>query len=131
MQEQQEPQQPKKRGPRLGHEEQFTKVGVVVGRNRVPVPRDEVLKLARLGCTLREISAFFGVTDDAISRNFRDELEAGKADQKIRLRQAMMHNACENMAQAVQIFLAKNVLNMSDSGITNQDTPILPWNDDE
>lgn len=131
MSEQQEPQQPRKRGPKVGHEEQFTKTGVVVGRNRVPVPRDEVLKLARLGCTLREISAFFGVTDDAISRNFRDELEAGKADQKIRLRQAMMKNACENMNPAVQIFLAKNILGMTNDGVNTEDNPILPWTDDE
>lgn len=121
----------RKRGPTQGHEQEFTKVGVVVGRSKTPVPRDEVLKLARLGCTLREISAFFGVTDDAISRNFRDELEAGKADQKIRLRQAMMKNAVEHMNPALQIFLAKNILGMSDSGINTEDRPILPWTDDE
>jgi hypothetical protein len=126
-----QPAQPKKRGPRTGHEQEFVKVGVVVGRGRVPVPREEVLKLARLGCTLREIAGFFGVTDDAISRNFRDELEVGRADQRIRLRQAMMHNACENMNPALQIFLAKNILHMSDNGITNEDRPILPWSDDE
>lgn len=123
-------QQPKTPGVKRA-EQEFTKTGLVVGRNKTPVPRAEVLKLARLGCTLREISGFFGVTDDAISRNFRDELDSGKADQRIRLRQAMMHNACENMNPALQIFLAKNLLSMSDTGITNEDRPILPWTDDQ
>jgi hypothetical protein len=128
MSEQEQPR--KKRGPTQGHEQEYTKVGVVVGRNKTPVPRDEVFKLAALGCSIPEIANFFGVTEDAIMRNFRVELDAGRADQKMRLRQAMMDNACKNMNPAVQIFLAKNYLKMSDAGMIDDERRVLPWTDE-
>lgn len=127
MSEQQTRRRP---GPRTGHEQEFTKVGVVVGRNKIPVPREEVFKLAELGCSIAEVADFFGVTEDAIARNFRVELDAGRAHQKKRLRQALMDNACKNMNPAVQIFLAKNYLKMSDQGFVDEDRPILPWTDE-
>jgi hypothetical protein len=43
----------------------------------------------------------------------------------------MLNNACKNMNAAVQIFLAKNMLGMSDVPINTEDKKPLPWSDDE
>jgi hypothetical protein len=43
----------------------------------------------------------------------------------------MFKNACDNMNAAVQIFLAKNVLGMSDSVIDSSANTPLPWNENE
>ena len=39
----------------------------------------------------------------------------------------MLKNACVNMSAAVQIFLAKNLLGMSDSPIDSEANSPLPW----
>ena len=43
----------------------------------------------------------------------------------------MFRNACDNHNAAVQIFLAKNLLGMSDNGlIDSDDNAPLPWVED-
>ena len=49
--------------------------------------------------------------------------------QKIKLRRAMFKNACDNMQPAVQIFLAKNVLGMTDSPVDSEANAPLPWHE--
>jgi hypothetical protein len=39
----------------------------------------------------------------------------------------MLNNACKNMNAAVQIFLAKNMLGMSDQLINTDSNEPLPW----
>jgi hypothetical protein len=46
---------------------------------------------------------------------------------KIRLRKAMFRNACELNSAAVQIFLSKNILGMSDSPVDSEANAPLPW----
>jgi len=41
----------------------------------------------------------------------------------------MFENACDNMHASVQIFLAKNILGMSDSPIDAEANAPLPWNE--
>ena len=94
------------------------------------MPPEEVYKLAAIGCKNIEIAEWFGVTEDAISRNFAAELEKGRAAVKISLRRAMLNNACQNMNAAVQIFLSKNILNMSDSPLQTDANAPLPWTDE-
>jgi hypothetical protein len=43
----------------------------------------------------------------------------------------MLKNACVNLNAAVQIFLAKNMLGMSDNGMVNDGSKVLPFSDDE
>jgi hypothetical protein len=43
----------------------------------------------------------------------------------------MLKNACVNLNAAVQIFLAKNMLGMSDNGMVNDGSKVLPFTDDE
>lgn len=102
----------------------------LIGRDKKPIVPEDVYKLAALGLQIREIANYFGVKDDSVTRHFADEIAKGKEDLKITLRRAMLHNACSNYNAAVQIFLAKNMLGMSDNGMQSEDNQVLPWSDD-
>ena len=120
----------KKTGPKPKQLTEKTVLGLPVGRDRTVVPPDEVYKLAALGCKNTEIADWFGVSEDAIARNFAAELQKGRAAVKISLRRAMMNNACQNNNAAVQIFLSKNMLGMSDNPTDSEANQPLPWNDE-
>jgi len=116
-----------KRGPKPKQLMEKTVLGLPVGRDKKIVPPDEVYKLAALGCKNTEIAQWFGVHEDAIARNFAAELEKGRVAVKISLRRAMLNNAVQNMHASVQIFLAKNMLGMSDSPLDSEANTPLPW----
>jgi len=105
--------------------------GKLVGRNNVVVPPEEVEDLASLGCTDRDIANWFGVDENTLRYNFSDHLLKGRENLKISLRRAMLKNACVNLNAAVQIFLAKNMLGMSDNGMTTDGSKVLPFTDDD
>lgn len=105
--------------------------GLVIGRNKVVVPPEEVEDLAALGCTDRDIANWFGVDENTLRYSFSDYLLKGRENLKISLRRAMLKNACVNLNAAVQIFLAKNMLGMSDNGLVNDGSKVLPFTDDE
>jgi hypothetical protein len=105
--------------------------GKLVGRNNIVVPPEEVEDLASLGCTDRDIANWFGVDENTLRYNFSDHLLKGRENLKISLRRAMLKNACVNLNAAVQIFLAKNMLGMSDNGLVNDGSKVLPFTDDE
>jgi hypothetical protein len=105
--------------------------GLVIGRNKVVVPPEEVEDLAALGCTDRDIANWFGVDENTLRYSFSDYLLKGRENLKISLRRAMLKNACVNLNAAVQIFLAKNMLGMSDNGMTTDSSKVLPFSDDE
>ena len=105
--------------------------GKLVGRNNIVVPPEEVEDLAALGCTDRDIANWFGVDENTLRYNFSDHLLKGRENLKISLRRAMLKNACVNLNAAVQIFLAKNMLGMSDNGMTSDTSKVLPFTDDE
>jgi hypothetical protein len=106
-------------------------LGYPIGRDKKIVPPDEVQKLAALGCSNRDIANFFGIEESNVSRHFAAFITKGREDLKIALRRAMLNNACQNNNAAVQIFLAKNMLGMSDTPTNTEDKKPLPWSDDE
>jgi len=105
--------------------------GLIVGRNQVVVPPEEVEDLASLGCTNRDIANWFGINEDTLVYSFKPYLIKGRENLKISLRRAMLKNACVNLNAAVQIFLAKNMLGMSDNGLVNDGSKVLPFTDDD
>ena len=121
----------KKTGPKPKQLTEKVVLGLPVGRDKKIVPPDEVYKLAALGCKTVEIADWFGVNEDAISRNFAGELTKGRVAVKISLRRAMLNNACQNNSAAVQIFLAKNMLGMSDNPMDSEANAPLPWTDSD
>lgn len=120
----------KKTGPKPKQIVEGTTRGICVGRDRVVVPPEEVEKLAALGCRDNEIANFFGIKEDTLRYNFTDILTKGRENLKITLRRAMLDNACKNMNAAVQIFLAKNMLGMTDAPVNANDSKPLPWSDE-
>lgn len=119
-----------RRNPKWGVVE---RVGLVVGRgaNKKVVPPDEVYKLASFGCDLQEIADWFDISRETLKYNFQEYINKGKSELKQRLRRAMIQNAVSNNNAAVQIFLAKNLLGMSDNGMAGDANEPLPWTDDE
>jgi hypothetical protein len=98
-------------------------------RQRIVNP-DDVYKLAAMGCNDREIARWFDVDENTLRYNFSDVIDKGQMDLKQVLRAAMIKNAVGGNA-AVQIFLAKNMLQMSDNPMNSDDKKPLPWTDDE
>jgi hypothetical protein len=121
----------KKPGPVKGEKTntlvEGTVMGIKCGWDNQVIPPDQIYELAVLGLTNKEMSNFYGVSDATIARNFAAELQKGREMTKIKLRRAMMKNATVNMNAAVQIFLAKSVLGMSETG--SSENTVLPWNE--
>lgn len=107
-----------------------TILGYPIGRDKKIVPPDEVQKLAALGCSNRDIANFFGIEESNVSRHFAAFITKGREELKIALRRAMLDNACRNNNAAVQIFLAKNLLGMSDTPVNTDEKQPLPWSDE-
>lgn len=118
------PKTPRKTGNRkMGTKEVK---GAVVGRDKKVIPPEDVFKLAQLGCKDKEIAEWFGISDNTLRFNFSVELVKGRESLKQSLRRAMITNAIQHNNAALQIFLAKNLLGMNDSGTGSNDEP-LPW----
>lgn len=118
-----------KTGPKPKQLTEGTIIGLPVGRDKKVVPPDQVQELAALGCRDTEISNFFGVAETTLRYNFSAQLTKGREELKITLRRAMLKNAITNQHAAVQIFLAKNILGMSDTPIGAESNAPLPWNE--
>lgn len=116
-----------KTGPKPKELVEETYMGIPVGRDKKVIDPEDVEKLAALGCRDNEIANFLGIKDDTLRNNFSDNLIKGREDLKITLRRAMLNNACKNNNAAVQIFLAKNILGMSDTPVDSEANSPLPW----
>lgn len=121
----------KKTGPKPKQLIEGTIVGLPVGRDKKVIPPDQVYELAALGCRDTEIANFFGLAETTLRYNFSAELTKGREELKITLRRSMLKNATVNMHAAVQIFLAKNILGMSDSPVDSESHQPLPWVESE
>jgi len=126
-----EPRDPSKTGPSPKKLVAVEVMGFQVGRGkkrRVVTP-DDVYKLAAIGCSDKEISVWFDIDTNTLRYNFSTIMAKGREDLKHTLRHAMLKNALGGNA-AVQIFLAKNLLGMSDQGMETDDKRPLPWSDE-
>jgi hypothetical protein len=98
-------------------------------RKKVVVPED-VYNLAAIGCSDKEIALWFDIEYSTLKYNFSSIIAKGREDLKHSLRRAMLKNALGGNA-ALQIFLAKNMLGMSDTPTNTDDKQPLPWSDEE
>lgn len=106
----------------------FEVMGFEVGRGlkRRIVNPDDVYKLAAIGSSDREIANWFGIDEQTLRYNFKEIMLKGREDLKQSLRVAMLKNALGGNA-ALQIFLAKNMLGMSDNPNDSENNQPLPW----
>ena len=75
---------------------------------------ERVKMLASFGCSYVEIGKYFECDESTIRKRFKAKVESGKEEMKFSLRRAMWTSAMENNSIAMQIFMAKNYLGMSD-----------------
>jgi hypothetical protein len=110
---------------------EVTKQGLLVGRgaNKKVVAPDEVYKLASLGCSVEEMSDWFGVNRETLKYNFSEYIDRGRAEIKQKLRNAQM-TAALNGSVTMLIWLGKNMLGQSDNPFNRNDNEPLPWNND-
>jgi hypothetical protein len=122
-------QYPERREPQWG---QVTKEGLVVGRgtNKKVIPPDEVYHLATLGCSVTEMSEWFGVSQSTLKYNFGEYIKKGKEHIKNKLRDAQMKLALSGNATML-IWLGKNLLSQSDNPINAEANEPLPWSDED
>lgn len=104
--------------------------GVVVGRNKKVIPPNEVFKLAQIGCKDNEICAWFGIDENTLTYNFKDELTTGREALKQSLRRAQINLALSGNPTLL-IWLGKNILGQSDNPINSEALQPLPWQDDD
>lgn len=129
MDMQREPTTPKKTRPHKWGVKQVE--GVIVGREKLVIDPEEIFKLANIGMKDKEIADWFGINDNTLRFNFSAELIKGRESLKMSLRRAMINNAISNNNTVMQIFLAKNILGMSDSPIDAEANQPLPWNEND
>lgn len=84
-----------------------------MGRPKIDIDPDMVLKFAQLGCTVKEIANHFGCTDDTIINRFSEELDKGRANLRMSLRQMQLKSA-SNGNVAMLIWLGKQMLGQLD-----------------
>lgn len=106
--------------------------GYIVGRdeNQTVIPPEEIQKLARLGCSVEEMSDWFGVPANTIKYNFSDLIAKGRSETKQSLRRAQIALALKGNATML-IWLGKNMLGQSDSPLDSEANTPLPWSDNE
>ena len=75
---------------------------------------EQIKMLASFGCSYVEIGKYFECDESTIRKRFKAQVESGKEEMKFALRRAMWTSAMENNSIAMQIFMAKNFLGMSD-----------------
>lgn len=77
------------------------------------IDSNKVELLASFGCSTVEIARFFGCDESTIRKKYKSELQAGKEQMKIKLRQLQWkHAALGNTA--LLIFLGKQYLGQSE-----------------
>ena len=89
------------------------------------IDETQVTKLASYGCTNIEIAHFFGCDESLLRKSYSEFLTKGRAESKIRLRQAQFKLALGDEDNAphpsMLIWLGKNVLGQADAPMHDQE----------
>ncbi len=114
--------------PKRKHGEKIVK-GIIVGRgeHKQVINIDDVKKLAALHLTYKDMAQFFHVKETTFRDNFRSIVEKSRQKTKQRLMEAMLHNAIDKLNPTMQIWLSRNLLNMSEQNTNSEQHQILPW----
>jgi hypothetical protein len=75
-----------------------------------PIDRDQVEKLARIGCSQEEIADILGVSQPTISRRFGMACTRARASFKMSLRRAQYLRATKDRSDTMLVHLGKNYL---------------------
>tara|TARA_R100000734_G_scaffold19153_1_gene18691 strand:+ start:16997 stop:17395 length:399 start_codon:yes stop_codon:yes gene_type:complete len=84
-----------------------------MGRPKTNIDGEQVRKLAGLHCSVNEIGDILGCGRDTLYRRFKDELDKGRAEGRMRLRN-MQFKSAQNGSAAMLIWLGKQILGQKD-----------------
>ncbi len=84
-----------------------------MAKAKIDIDPEEVYKLAQLGCPTTEIAAWFKCSVDTIDRRFADELDKGRANLRMSLRQWQIKSAKDG-SYTMQIWLGKQMLGQTE-----------------
>ena len=121
---------PAKTGPKPKELTEATYLGIPVGRDKKVIDPEDVKKLGSLGLNDRDIADFLGIKEDTLRYNFAEILQISRIELRMTLRRAMLDNAVKNNNASIQVFLAKNLLSMSDNPTNSDDKKPLPWDEE-
>jgi len=110
-------------------EGEIVKKGILVGRDQVPVDPEEVVRLARMWCSYKEMAEWFGIHADTLKFNFHAEIAMGRAQTKQALRKKQIDLALSG-DKTMLIWLGKNILGQSDDPNESAMNAPLPWTDE-
>ena len=117
-----------RKNPKWG---EVTKRGLVVGRgqNQKVVDPDEVYRLAKISCTMEEMSHFFGIDRETLKYNFLPYIQRAESELRQMLRARQIEVALDGNPTML-IWLGKNMLGQSDNPTNTDANRVLPWTDD-
>jgi hypothetical protein len=101
----------------------------VKGAPKKIIDKDILRNLCEIQCTLKECAQVLGVSTDTLQRNYREDIDIGKAMGKVALRRAQWRNAMEKNNVTMQIWLGKQILNQQTEPLDEESGQILPWTD--
>lgn len=84
-----------------------------MARPEIEIDGKLVFKFASLGCKVTEIADYFGCSHDTINRRFASELQKGRANLKMSLRQWQL-DAARNGNATMLVWLGKQMLEQRD-----------------
>jgi len=82
-----------------------------VGRPRIQLDEEQIITLAKIFCTMKEIAAVMKCSVDTLERNFTDIIKRRREGGKITLRRYMWKSA-EKGNVTMLIWLSKQILGM-------------------
>ncbi len=94
-----------------------------MARPKLNIKASEVEELVSIGCSCKEIAAFYKCAPTSISRGFAVSVAKGKADCKITLRRAQM-KAAKGGNVTMLIWLGKQMLGQKDQTVEKIDADI-------
>ena len=95
-----------------------------MARPKINIDMNKVEKLASQGCTVEEIAAHFNVNRSTLYRraNFKKIYAQGVEKCKMSVRRALFKKGVESGDTKALIFLAKNILGMSENPQKEENT---------
>ena len=84
-----------------------------MARPKKDINEDQVLKLARIGCTYQEMADFFSCDKSTLRNRFSDLIKEGHSEVKQSIRRAQIEVALKGNASML-IWLGKQVLGQRD-----------------
>jgi hypothetical protein len=97
-----------------------------VGRPKLDIDPEQVMRLARLHCTLQEMADFFGCHRHTLRDNFSPQIDKGRSEGNISLRRKQWQMAVEKGNVVMLIWLGKQMLGQRNEIIESDSNTPLP-----